>query len=138
MWLRRFDELIIGSVTSEKDVAPSRLRYTASVSYPFKSTLQFNERRQTMLFVAFLKATGGTPKENTARRMQWQYPEGVRVVAEYWLQTGDPIVIVIFEADSIAPIMAVTTEWGDIFDITVVPAITAEDGLELAKQMMQG
>jgi hypothetical protein len=28
--------------------------------------------------------------------------------------------------------------WGDIFDITVVPAITAEDGLELAKQMMQG
>jgi hypothetical protein len=34
--------------------------------------------------------------------------------------------------------MAVTTEWGDVFDITVTPAITAEEGLELAKQMMQG
>jgi uncharacterized protein with GYD domain len=137
MWLRRFDELIIRSVTSEKDIAPSRLRYTASVSYSFKSTLQFNERRQTMLFVALLKATGGTPKETTARRVQWQYPEGVRVVAEYWLQ-GNPRVISIIEADSIAPIMAVAIEWGDVFDITVLPAITAEDGLQLAKQMMQG
>jgi uncharacterized protein with GYD domain len=90
-----------------------------------------------MLFVALLKATGGTPKETTARRVQWQYPEGVRVVAEYWLQ-GNPRVISIIEADSIAPIMAVAIEWGDVFDITVLPAITAEDGLELAKQMMQG
>ncbi|NIO68995.1 MAG: DUF3303 domain-containing protein [Anaerolineae bacterium] len=90
-----------------------------------------------MLFVALLKATGGTPKETIARRAQWQYPEGVRVVAEYWLQ-GNPVVISIIEADSIAPIMAVTTEWGDVFDITVLPAITAEDGLQLAKQMMQG
>jgi len=48
------------------------------------------------------------------------------------------VVISIFEADSIAPIMAITTEWGDVLDITVVPAIPAEDGLELAKQMMQG
>ena len=91
-----------------------------------------------MLFVALLKVTGGTPKENIARRAQWQYPEGIQPVAEYWLQTGDPVVIAIFEADSVAPIMAITTEWGDVFDITVVPAITAEEGLQLAKQMMQG
>ncbi len=91
-----------------------------------------------MLFVALFKVTGGTPTENIARRAQWQYPEGIQLVAEYWLQTGDPVVISIFEADSVAPIMAITTEWGDVFDITVVPAITAEEGLELAKQMMQG
>jgi hypothetical protein len=36
----------------------------------------------------------------------------------------------------IAPIMAISTEWGDVLDITVVPAATAEEGLELAKQMM--
>jgi hypothetical protein len=85
-----------------------------------------------------LKVTEGTPKENIARRAQWQYPEGIQPVAEYWLQTGDPVVIAIFEADSVAPIMVITTEWGDIFDITEVPAITAEEGLQLAKQMMQG
>jgi hypothetical protein len=91
-----------------------------------------------MLFVALFKATGGTPKEIIARRAQWQPPEGTQPVAEYWLQTGDPVVIAIFEVDSVAPIMAMTTEWGDVFDITVVPAITAEEGLEMAKQMMPG
>jgi hypothetical protein len=91
-----------------------------------------------MLFVALLKATASTPKERIARRAQWQYPEGVRVVAEYWLQTADPTVISIFEADSVAPIMATLADWGDVFDITVVPAITAEEGLQLAQQMMPG
>ena len=90
-----------------------------------------------MLFVALLKATASTTKERIARRAQWQYPEGIRPVAEYWLQTADPTVIGIFETDSVAPIMATLTEWGDVFDITVVPAITAEEGLQLAQQMMQ-
>jgi len=76
--------------------------------------------------------------ERVARRVQYQHPEGVRTIAEYWLQTDDPHVVAIFEADSIAPIMAMTAEWGDMFDITVVPAITAEEGIELAKQMMGG
>ena len=91
-----------------------------------------------MLFVALFRPTEGTPTERIARRVQFQHPEGVKQVAEYWLQTDDPTVVAIFEADSVAPIMAVTTEWGDVFDITVVPAITAEEGLELAKQMMGG
>jgi hypothetical protein len=58
--------------------------------------------------------------------------------AEYWLQTADPAVVSIFETDSVAPIMATLAEWGDVFDITVVPAITAEEGLQLAQQMTQG
>jgi hypothetical protein len=88
-----------------------------------------------MLFVALLKATAGTPKERIARRVQWQYPEGTKMLAEYWLQAADPTVISIFEADSVAPIMGTLAEWGDVFDICVYPAITAEEGLELAKQM---
>ncbi len=59
------------------------------------------------------------------------------MVGEYWLQ-GDPTVVSILEADSVAPIMATTTEWADAFGITVLPAVTAEEGLELAKQMMGG
>ena len=91
-----------------------------------------------MLFVALLRPTEGTPTEIIARRVPWKHPEGVQTIAEYWLQTNDPAVISIFEADSIAPIMAMTAEWGDVFDITVVPAITAEEGIEAAKQMMGG
>lgn len=90
-----------------------------------------------MLFVALLKVRSGTDKERTARRVQWQPPEGMRPVAEYWLQTPDPHCISIVEADSIAPIMAAVSQWDDVFDITVIPAITAEEGIELAKQAMQ-
>jgi len=90
-----------------------------------------------MLFVSLLRTSAGTPQETAARRLKWQYPEGVRVVAEYWLQTSDPAVIAVFEADSVAPILAINVEWGDVFDITVVPAVTAEEGLALLRQMMQ-
>ena len=56
-----------------------------------------------MLFVAVLKATAGTPAERIARRAQWNYPEGVKLVAEYWLQASDPDLVSVFEADSVAP-----------------------------------
>jgi hypothetical protein len=88
-----------------------------------------------MLFVALLKARGGTVESRIAHRAGWRYPQGVEAVAEYWLQSADPTVVSVFEADSVAPILAVTSEWGDEFDITVVPAVTGEEGLKLAQQM---
>lgn len=91
-----------------------------------------------MLFAVLLKVRAGTVKERMARRVQWEYPKGVRLVAEYWLQTTDPAGISIIEADNIAPIMAAVAAWDDVFDITIVPAVTAEEGLQLAKQMMEG
>ncbi|MBA7707497.1 hypothetical protein ES703_116370 [subsurface metagenome] len=79
-----------------------------------------------MLFVALIKATAGTPKEKIARRVQWQYPEGMKLIAEYWLQTANPDCISIFEADSVAPIMGTLAAYGDVYDISVFPAITSE------------
>jgi len=36
--------------------------------------------------------------ELIARRAQWQYPQGMQPVAEYWLQTHHPATIIaIFE-----------------------------------------
>ncbi len=55
---------------------------------------------------------------------------------EYWLQMPDPTVVAVTEADSIAPIMAVTSTWGDVFDITVITAITAEGGMAIARRAM--
>jgi len=63
-------------------------------------------------------------------------PEGIKPIAEYWLQSTNPSVISIYEADNIAPIMAATIPGIDIFDITVVPAVSAEEGIKLASQMM--
>ena len=90
-----------------------------------------------MLFAALLKPKPeSTQRERMARRAQWQYPEGVRPVAEYWLQTSELSVISIFETDMAEPILAVLGEWGDLFDITVVPALRGEEGLAIARQML--
>jgi hypothetical protein len=61
----------------------------------------------------------------------------MKPIAEYWLQSASPDVVSIFEADSSVPILATVAVWGDVFAINVFPAITAEDGLKLAKQMMK-
>lgn len=91
-----------------------------------------------MLFVSLAKATAGTAQERIARRALWQYPEGVRMLAEYWSIGGKFDIITVFEADSIGPVMAATIAWGDVFDFTIAPAVTAEQGLALAQQMMKG
>jgi len=74
--------------------------------------------------------------ESMKRRTEWKEPQGLKPIAEYWLQTNSPRVIAIFEADNIAPIMEANGAWNDLFDINVVPAVTAEEGLKLASQMM--
>ena len=89
-----------------------------------------------MLYVALMKIREGKVKEALPKRLQWQIPEGMNLVAEYWLQTPDPFVIAAFETDSIAPMMQFEAEWDDIFAITIVPAVSAEEGLELGKKMM--
>ncbi len=89
-----------------------------------------------MLFVALLKARPGTLQARTARRLEWQPPDvGAEAVAEYWLQTPDPAAIAVFKADHISQIWAVFTGWDDFFDISIYPAISAEEGLELLRQM---
>ena len=89
-----------------------------------------------MLFVALGSVRAGTDRERTTRRVGWSYPPGMKVIAEYWLQTANPNVISVAEADDIGPIMACTSAWDDVYSWTVVPAVTAEQGLEIVKKMM--
>jgi len=89
-----------------------------------------------MLFVALLKAKFGTNEERTTRRLEWDYPEdGAEPVAEYWLQSPDPTVVAVFNADHIGQIWATFQGWDDVFDLTVIPAVEAAVGLEMLKQM---
>ncbi len=64
-----------------------------------------------MLFVVLLSTKpGATFQEGGARRLQWEYPQGMNVVAEYWLETDTPRVVSIVETDSVAPFAAIRTD----------------------------
>ena len=89
-----------------------------------------------MLFVALGNARAGTTQERVARRLEWSYPEGMQVIGEYWLQTDTPTIMAVVKADDIGPIMAATSAWDDVLSWTVVPAVSAEEGMELARQMV--
>jgi hypothetical protein len=39
------------------------------------------------------------------RRAGWQFPDGLKVVAEYWPLSGEYQVVTVFSAETIAPIM---------------------------------
>jgi hypothetical protein len=65
------------------------------------------------------------------RRASWQYPDGIRPIAEYWPSAAAVQVVSIFSADSYASIMELVLEWGDVFDIDVHPAVSAAEGLEI-------
>jgi hypothetical protein len=92
-----------------------------------------------MLFVALLgNRAGGTFQEGVSRRLQWEYPEGVKVLGEYWLETEDPRVIAVMEAESMEAFGQIRMDWGDMFGIEVFPAVTGEQGMEMARQAMSG
>jgi hypothetical protein len=92
-----------------------------------------------MLFVALLKNRAtGTFQEGAARRMQWDYPEDVKVLGEYWLETEAPRVISVMEAESMDAFGQIRMDWGDMFEIEVFPAVTGEQGMDMARQAMSG
>ena len=90
-----------------------------------------------MLFITLLTLKPTAKLEEVLkRRAEWKTPEGIKPVAEYWVLTCTPNVISIDEADNMASLMAATMPWADVFDFSVVPAITVEEGLKLASKMM--
>jgi hypothetical protein len=70
-----------------------------------------------------------------ARRMTWQYPDGVSVIAEYWPMSADVQVVSIFCTDNVATIMEFEFEWSDVFDIDVSPAVSSDDGLRIGGEV---
>ena len=94
-----------------------------------------------MLFVSILTEKPGISAEQAQqgipRRLEWKPPEGVKILGEYWLQEAPARVVVISEAASAAPLFLINLQWADLFDIEIMPAITAEEGLKLAAQVQQ-
>ena len=79
-----------------------------------------------MEFVALLKFRPSVPAaERDAalmRRAAWQYPDGIKVVS-------------VFSAETIAPLMELEFEWNDVFDISVSPALSADEGLRVGPEV---
>jgi Domain of unknown function (DUF3303) len=92
-----------------------------------------------VLFVALFREKEGssvTLDAFLARRMQGpqigKAPtkgriEGLTLLGEYWLQSPDPKVVVIFTAESDGPMLELSAEWEENFDVTVFPASKVED-----------
>jgi len=89
-----------------------------------------------MLFVVLRNAKGGTSKERTERRMTWKIPEGTRLIGEYWLTNEYPNVVQIIETDNVQVMLNAISDWDDNFDISINPAITAEEGMKNVQEMM--
>lgn len=70
------------------------------------------------------------------RRAEWRYPEGIDVVAEYWPATEDPAVVVIARTEDFSSLMEIQFTWGDVFELTAFPAISAEEGLRVGPEVM--
>jgi hypothetical protein len=85
--------------------------------------------------IIFRAKPNATFKEGVPRRMKWDYPDGLNVEAEYWPATNDPAAFVVAQADDIGPLMAVTADWDDLFDITITPCVTGEEGMAMGAQM---
>jgi hypothetical protein len=92
-----------------------------------------------MEFVALLRFRPSVPAaERDAalmRRAGWQFPDGLKVIAEYWPLSGEYQVVTVFSAETVAPIMEVEFEWDDVFDMTVTPAVSAEEGLRIGPEV---
>lgn len=89
-----------------------------------------------MLFVTLFNARPGTALESTRRRLEWENPEGVKVLSEYWLPTNSPRVVIVTEADDMTKVMDTHMAWDAYFDMQTFPAITAEEGMRHARERM--
>lgn len=76
-------------------------------------------------------------EEALARRAQWEYPDGLEVIAEYWPATDHPAVVAILRADDYEALFEMELTWNDTFDVTILPAISAKEGLELGPKIME-
>ena len=92
-----------------------------------------------MDYVALLKfrpsVSAADRDSGLAPRAAWEYPAGIRLIAEYWPMAAHLTVVSIFSSDSFEAVMELVFQWNDIFDIDVHPATSAEEGLRIGPEV---
>jgi hypothetical protein len=93
-----------------------------------------------MDYVAFLRfrpsISGAERDAALKRRASWQYPAGMQLIAEFWPTSADIQVVSIFSTTEFGPVMELVLEWSDVFDISVHPAVSVEDGLRIGAEAL--
>lgn len=74
----------------------------------------------------------------TGRRADYEFPEGISLIGEYWTSKGSPAVVAISEADDAAALMINTVTWMDIFHAEFFPVNMWEKGLETLTKHLRG
>lgn len=78
--------------------------------------------------------------ECVALRADYEYPEGRKPLAEYWMAGVDPhmpAVISIFEAEEFGPLLSTEMLWSEYFDIKFVPIVSADDGVKFIREALE-
>lgn len=71
------------------------------------------------------------------RRVQWQYPNNVKVLGEYWPASNDPAVLVIADTSEYEPLMEISLTWSDLFEVQVTPATEPVAGAQMGAAILQ-
>ncbi len=71
------------------------------------------------------------------RRTEWDHPDSVEVLGEWWPASSSTAVVVAFETDDYEEIMEIDLTWGDAFEIEMSPAVTPDEGLELGPRILE-
>ncbi len=71
-----------------------------------------------------------------ARRALWKWPQGAKPVAEFWSFGNSPLVYSVFEANDVGAVWRMAADWDDVFDVSIVPVVTAEQGLQLGPEIL--
>jgi len=92
-----------------------------------------------MEYVAFLRfrpsVSAAERDAALQRRASWQYPDAIKLIAEYWPLSADIHVVSVISTQDFAGLMELTFEWNDVFDISVHPAVGAEQGLQIGGEV---
>jgi len=78
--------------------------------------------------------------ECLGRRFSYKEPEGANMLFEYWPGgVGDktPAVVAGYDMTDLGPMMEIELYWGEYFDITMMPAISADDGIKMGADILQ-
>ena len=77
--------------------------------------------------------------ECLGKRLQYTEPEGANMLFEYWPSGGQegPAVVAAYEMADFGPILEIELFWGEYFNITMLPAVSAEDGIKMGGDVIQ-
>jgi uncharacterized protein DUF3303 len=73
-------------------------------------------------------ATQAKVAEAVSRRIEYKFPEGTKLLAEYWTPVASPTVIAVIESSDPAPLLLNSLAWLDVFECKVIPIIDWEEG----------